>query len=246
VKDDREHVIDELSVFIDGRTADPDRIRRHLQYCEACARHHMQLKKLSARMRTLPAPAPEPAFTAQVMSRVAAAAAAKENRHRFPRRPLPAFAGLSLALAAVLTVLLAGALLILNPAAVEAPAVPARAAAVPAPAPVPISDEEVIGRLEDMLSAGTDLTAFELAAWDQPLPEYFAGVPQSEIAAPAIELSMEEIADLLAFEAEETPPVSGGVIPGEGDFFGMIANLNKEEEAYLQEELRAWIAEGSV
>lgn len=65
------HVIEELSAYIDGEASDPARIARHLQLCEACARHHMQLMKLSAHLRAMPAPETRPEFVTRVMAHIA-------------------------------------------------------------------------------------------------------------------------------------------------------------------------------
>ncbi|HPO15803.1 MAG TPA: hypothetical protein PLI09_20340 [Candidatus Hydrogenedentes bacterium] len=65
------HVIEELSAYIDGEAPDPARIARHLQVCESCARHHMQLLKLSTHLHAMPMPAPRQEFLTRVMAHVA-------------------------------------------------------------------------------------------------------------------------------------------------------------------------------
>ncbi len=65
------HVIEELSAYMDGEARDPARIARHLQHCESCARHHMQLLKLSTHLHALPLPEPRPEFLTRVMAQVA-------------------------------------------------------------------------------------------------------------------------------------------------------------------------------
>jgi len=67
------HVLDELSAYLDGESADPERIERHLQRCASCARRYMELSKLSANLKAMPAPEVHPAFKTRVMAEVAAA-----------------------------------------------------------------------------------------------------------------------------------------------------------------------------
>ncbi len=65
------HVIDELSAFLDGEAREPERIARHLQTCEDCARHHIQLRKLSAHVQAMPLPEVRPEFLTRVMAHAA-------------------------------------------------------------------------------------------------------------------------------------------------------------------------------
>ncbi len=64
------HVLDELSAYIDGACADPDRIARHLQSCSSCARHHLELRRVSAHLRALPAPPVSEDFAERVAARL--------------------------------------------------------------------------------------------------------------------------------------------------------------------------------
>ncbi len=65
------HVVDELSAYIDGESRDSEYIARHLQSCPECARHHVQLLKLSGHLRALEAPETHPAFVTRVMAHTA-------------------------------------------------------------------------------------------------------------------------------------------------------------------------------
>ncbi len=64
------HVLDELSLYIDGQARDPDRIARHLQQCPECAQRHMDLLRLSAHLKGLQGPVGNPAFTERVLAAV--------------------------------------------------------------------------------------------------------------------------------------------------------------------------------
>lgn len=63
------HVIEELSAYIDGESRDADSIARHLQSCPDCARHHVQLLKLSGHLKALAGPDVHPAFVTRVVAR---------------------------------------------------------------------------------------------------------------------------------------------------------------------------------
>jgi len=52
----------------DGRLC--ERIRRHLEDCEACGRELLQMEQVTAGMGRLPDAGAQPGFTAQVMARV--------------------------------------------------------------------------------------------------------------------------------------------------------------------------------
>jgi predicted anti-sigma-YlaC factor YlaD len=65
------HVIDELSAYIDGEAENALDIARHLQVCEACARHHLQLLKLSTHVQALPKLEAHPGFRTRVLAEVA-------------------------------------------------------------------------------------------------------------------------------------------------------------------------------
>lgn len=65
-----DHVINELSAYVDGELPDPGRVQRHLQVCPACAARHLEMLRLSAQLRALQGPEVSPAFTANVFARL--------------------------------------------------------------------------------------------------------------------------------------------------------------------------------
>jgi len=68
VKD--EHVLDDLSAYLDGENADPARLARHLGACARCARRFEEIKTLSTRLRELPGPEVGPEFAVRVLDAV--------------------------------------------------------------------------------------------------------------------------------------------------------------------------------
>lgn len=76
------HVEAELSAYLDGEAKEPARIQRHLQTCPECARLHLEMLKLSARLRALPNPEASPDFSGRVLDRVAQAEPSR--LHRWP------------------------------------------------------------------------------------------------------------------------------------------------------------------
>jgi hypothetical protein len=65
-----DHVLEELSAYIDGEARDAARIARHLQTCEQCARRHIELLKISTHLHALPLPEAQPEFVTRVMAHV--------------------------------------------------------------------------------------------------------------------------------------------------------------------------------
>lgn len=65
------HVVEELSAYMDGESRDPEYIARHLQSCPECARHHVQLLKLSGHLQALRGPDVHPAFVTRVVAHTA-------------------------------------------------------------------------------------------------------------------------------------------------------------------------------
>jgi hypothetical protein len=68
-----EHVLGDLSAYIDGESTDPEGIARHLQQCPSCARRYMELSRLSSHLRALRGPEVHPAFSTRVMAAIAEA-----------------------------------------------------------------------------------------------------------------------------------------------------------------------------
>ncbi len=66
----KEHVIDELSAYLDGEYADPGRVEQHLEMCPQCAHRYKQLVQLSERLHSLPHREPRAGFAARVMARL--------------------------------------------------------------------------------------------------------------------------------------------------------------------------------
>ena len=64
------HVIDQLSAYLDGCAADPDKIAVHLENCAECAQRYRELLVLSAHLKTLPQPDVRPEFLTRVMANV--------------------------------------------------------------------------------------------------------------------------------------------------------------------------------
>jgi len=75
-----DHVMDELSAYIDGEARDPERIARHLQGCPECRRRHEELRRLSAHLKALRPPDVRPEFATRVMAKVAERRTARNVR----------------------------------------------------------------------------------------------------------------------------------------------------------------------
>lgn len=142
------HVHHELSAYIDGEAKDPGRISRHLQFCEACARHHLELLRLSADLAALSKPAEDPAFSGRVMQRIAREPR-PVSRHTLDWRML-----LSTAAAAVLLAI--GGLLNFRDTA--APSVAGPPQALEPRAPEWSNEENVVAAFTELIEEGVDLS----------------------------------------------------------------------------------------
>jgi len=138
------HVTDELSAYIDGEAKDPARIARHLQFCERCARRHMELLKLSAHVQALPGPETRPDFLTRVMARVA-------EHEAVPPRWRLRFTVPQLAM--VLLLAMGVGLAYYGRHSAHVPREPRYVANW--------SDDEVVAKFEQLLNAGADLGLFE-------------------------------------------------------------------------------------
>ncbi len=69
-----EHVIDQLSAFLDGEAEDPEAVAAHLRRCAVCQRHYLELRAMALTLHKLPAPDVAPAFTTRIMANVREAA----------------------------------------------------------------------------------------------------------------------------------------------------------------------------
>lgn len=211
MKNEERHVLDELSAYIDGEAKDPARIARHLQGCAACARHHMQLLKVSAHVRAIPMPEARPEFAARVLARIAEQ---EDTPAPFWRRPawMTAFAA-----AAALAIGLAGFF------AMNAPPQPDNGPAQLVAKSIQLRDTgAVVGAFVGLFDDGVDAEALE-AALQEPgwQPESYA---------------LDPILDLVA----ETRPedFALGFNDPENDLFAMIDTLDTEESFALRELLR--------
>ncbi len=78
----KEHVIDELSAYLDGECTDPGRVEQHLEVCPQCAQRYKQLIELSERLHSLPRREPRAGFAARVMARLDELERPRATHHR--------------------------------------------------------------------------------------------------------------------------------------------------------------------
>lgn len=176
------HVLDELSPYIDGESRDRERIARHLQSCPSCARQHLELRKLSAHLRALPAPEVPEGFSARIAARLDEAPA---------HVPLFSPFALRLACAAGVAIAAGGLTLRLSPGARET------GAAAPPPA-VNLAwqdDDLVVEEFARLMDAGVALDLFgdpdeiesaeDLAPLDEDrvLEALAEGVPEEDLVS---------------------------------------------------------------
>ncbi|MDQ1255441.1 MAG: hypothetical protein QG656_31 [Candidatus Hydrogenedentes bacterium] len=64
------HVLPELSAYLDGESADGERIAQHLAQCPVCAQRYRQLAELSRRVQSLPMAEARPGFATRVVAQV--------------------------------------------------------------------------------------------------------------------------------------------------------------------------------
>lgn len=208
----KEHVIEELSAYIDGEAKDPARIARHLQFCESCARHHMELLKLSANVRALPAPETRPEFVTRVMAHVA------ETGVSSGRLPWGV---------AVPAVVVVAAILISAGFAWRA----YTPDSTPSPRRIASSarwndNETVVNAIENMIARGADVSLLEDSGED--------------LVEPFVEASVDDVIDALAFASwRDAPPEEWY---GEEDFFGALEALEPGEQEALRAELSEYLS----
>jgi hypothetical protein len=109
-----QHVLEELSAYLDGQAEDGARIQRHLQSCPDCARRHLELLQVREHVRALEAPRVSPDFAERVLADIEAATPARDWSGWFSPR-------ICLAGAAAGLLLVAGLWLSLEPAVVPQP-----------------------------------------------------------------------------------------------------------------------------
>lgn len=222
------HVLDELSAYIDGEAAHPERIARHLQHCTECAQRHMALLRLSAHVQALPAPPENPDLLGRVLAEVGRVRAADEARPTvtpFASR-WSVRAGLTVAAAAAL--LLAGGLTWRSFDTVETPVPVAQGVTEP---PY-LQDDAVVSQLAALLDQGVDMALFEPV--DAEVEEEVVGtIPESGAALEALLVALAETA--------QPEPVNGD---GDEDVFGDVELLDGQEAVAFQALLATYLNEG--
>lgn len=206
-----QHVLDELSDYIDGESRDPDRIARHLQFCPECARRHLELRKLSAHLRALPGPEVHPAFATRVLATLA------ESPAPAPWFPLafPRFAA-----AAIMTLLVGAGLWFARPDAPPKTTAPALNVAWR-------DDARVVEALAALLDTGAPVDLFGPSDDPSALEEMseedeFAWIPVDsilEVLADAAgtddfvnPFEHDDLPGLLEIVVDETAPLPGGPV----------------------------------
>lgn len=211
-----EHVVDELSAYLDGEAPAPESIASHLQNCPECAQKYGELKKLSGQLRTLPAPDASPAFVTRVMA---------QTREKAPRqqRLWPRFA-VPLALAAVLALVLIGGVFYVRstpPAKLPPPA-------ITKDQPTALEHAIIMAEFENEWSSSEDAGLYEA--------EYSLGVePEPSVDEMVVALANTEWFDVLASNWEM-----------EHDVDTMLYALDDEETAILEQLLQAYMEEGQM
>ena len=144
------HVLDQLSAYIDGEADHPELVARHLQQCAECARRHMELSKLSAHIKALPPTEPHPAFLTRVMANVAETEQASKRSWR------PWW---SLATVAMGVLLVCGATYFSTGTNRVAPA--SMASANPSAAPQAVDENALMQQIEERLALGSSTPLLE-------------------------------------------------------------------------------------
>jgi anti-sigma factor RsiW len=220
------HVLDELSAYIDGEAGEPELIARHLAKCTTCAERHETLLNLATRVQALPPPPPRADFVAAVLERVEAEAQAKA-RPRITWR----FAWPAPVLAAAAAVLLVLALSLQSSPPVTPPDLASGVPTAPsAPAAWWAEEEAVESEFARLLDAGADVSWLELAVYQ----------PSEPLAS--FSLDVDEIMVMLA-------DASAGVVYPEletepDDLHAALDAMSPEEMSILQELIQEYIREG--
>lgn len=216
------HVLDELSDYIDGEAAQPERVARHLRHCATCARRHMELLKLSSHVAALPGPPDNPDLIGRVLAEVGRQQAAADARPGlFPFAP-PRRAWAAMALAAALT-LAAGLGWMLQSQTGE----PASLDTAEAPL---LADEAVVVRLVNLLESGGDLAYFEDAQ----------AAPAIEVPADAVPMEVDGLLLTLAAMAASDPEPAYFAV----DVFDDVDRLEEAEASIFGQLLDNYFNEG--
>jgi len=211
-----EHVVDELSAYLDGEADAPERIAVHLQNCPECAHTYEELKKLSEQIRTLRALDVSPAFLTRVVAAIGANA--PRAQQGWPRFAVP------LALAAALALIVIGGIFyVQSPPPVELPSPVAVKENLVEPDPV-IELTELENEWGIDEDAGLSETAYSLGV-----------APEPTVDEMVVGLADTEWFDVLASSWET-----------EDDIDTLLQALDDEETAIFKQLLQAYEEEGRM
>lgn len=222
-----QHVLDELSAYMDGEAAQPERIARHLQHCTECARRHMELMRLSAHVQALPKPVENPDLLGRVLAEVGRAQAEAEAHPNILPFAVPWKAAAGVAAAALLILGAGLGWRMVAPAAVST----APAAIVADNLPL-LQDDAVVDRMVALLDAGLDLALFEPADGTEVASEETPADPPEAVDA------------LLASIAATTPRDTLELAGFDEDVFGDVEGLSAPEALAFQGLLATYLNEG--
>jgi len=215
----QEHVLDELSAYIDGEAQEPARIARHLQFCELCARRHMELLRLSANLRGMAQPETRPEFVTRVVACAAAEQARPETRRA--GRWVLTLPQWGMAAAAAIFIVAAG----LNSWQLMHPGT---APVVESPQPVAVSGEEALAAaFEGLIAQGVDPALLS--------------PPEETAEEPAAEVPLEAVLDLLADNSGSTGSWEDAYAGEEAG--NTMESLDQEEADAFLEVLREYVQE---
>ncbi len=211
-----DHVLDELSAYLDGEARDPERITRHLQQCPACARRHIELSKVSSHVKALSPPEVNPAFATRVLAAIA-------RTRPVPRIGLVRWSVVSSA--AVAIVLLLTAIAVLHH---RQPVEPLRIGTVDnAISGYPDSEGAILVKLERHIAAGREIALLEMAAAMKPVDD--------------LEVPTSVMLDMLA-DASWFPKLAGQ-LEAEEDLGTLIQSLDDAETEVLKQLLDEYAKE---
>ena len=216
-----DHVLHELSAYLDGECPDPERVARHLDACPDCAARHRELEALSAGLRGLAPPEVHPAFVTRVLGAIEAPAAG-------PRRWRAFRLGGVFAAMAGLAVVVVGAFYLSGPTVPPGSTVGQAFPRSPVPSETLLL-AELERRFREDEQADVWETAEEQAAWpdDGIGADDFSGHPQPD----AFWL------DALA-EADWFEPMAAA-FEAETDIESLLLALSEDESSALKELLSA-------
>lgn len=215
----QDHVLDELSAYIDGQADQPARIARHLQFCETCARRHLELLKMSAHLNALPQDVCSPDFTSRVLARIAV----EESVQPISRPWFRSFRAPQAAMAAAVAVVAALGILSWFGSRPDAPVPPPVAQSALG------NDARLAVELERLMASGADLSG--LTDSDEFVEDDGPEIPLEAV-----------LADLANGSQEDED--SGDWYPGD-DISGWVDSLDPDESNTFQEVLREYMENGN-